>query len=113
MAIPHSQPGDVINARPLGPALSSTRSHALFKSADLEVIRLVLLAGDQMPPHAVAGEITLQCIEGRIAFSCDAGVRELVAGDLIHARGDEIHGLRGVEDASLLLTITLGKGRAR
>jgi quercetin dioxygenase-like cupin family protein len=71
------------------------------------VIRLVLLAGEQMPPHAVAGEITLQCIEGRIAFTCDAGVRELAAGELIHVTGKEMHGLRGADDASLLLTIAL------
>ncbi len=112
MAIAHAQPGDVMDVRPLGPALTTTRSHALFKSTDLEVIRLVLLAGDSMPPHAVAGEITLQCIEGRIAFTCDAGVRELAAGELIHVTGAEIHGLRGIEDASLLLTIALKQGQA-
>lgn len=107
MAIPHSQPGDVIDVRPLGPALAGARSHALFKSADLEVIRLVLRAGEGMPPHAVAGEITLQCIEGRIAFDCDAGRRELAAGQLIHSAADEIHELRALQDSSLLLTIAL------
>lgn len=107
MALLHAQPGDVIDVKPLGAALSSVQSHALFKSADLEVIRLVLLAGSVMPDHAVAGEITLQCIEGRIAFSCDAGIRQLEAGQLVHMRGDEVHGLRALKDASLLLTIAL------
>ena len=107
MAIPHAEPGDVIDVRPLAGKLSAARSHALFKSADLEVIRIVLPAGSEMPPHAVAGEITLQCIEGRIAFSCDAGVRELPAGHLIHSTGGEVHALRAIEDASLLLTIAL------
>ncbi len=107
MAIPHAQPGDVIDVRPLGAALAGARSHALFKSADLEVIRLVLLRGDQMPPHAVPGEITLQCIEGRIAFTCEAGEIELAAGELVHSAGDEIHGLHAIEDSSLLLTIAL------
>ena len=107
MAIPHASPGDVIDVRPLGPALAGARSHALFKSDDLEVIRLVLPAGEGMPPHAVAGEITLQCIEGRIAFDCDAGARELAAGQLIHSAADEIHELRAIEDSSLLLTIAL------
>lgn len=69
MAIPHATPGDVIDVRPLGAALAATRTHALFKSGDLEVIRIVLRAGDEMPPHVVAGEITVQCIEGRIAFT--------------------------------------------
>ncbi|MHB1199198.1 MAG: cupin domain-containing protein [Polaromonas sp.] len=107
MAIPHATPGDVIDVRPLGAALATTRTHALFKSGDLELIRVVLRAGSEMPPHVVAGEITVQCIEGRIAFTCDAGVRELTAGELIHVSGDELHALRGIEDSSLLLTIAL------
>lgn len=107
MAIPHFQPGDVIDVRPLGRALAGARSHALFKSADLEVIRLVLPAGEGMPPHAVAGEITLQCIEGRIAFDCAAGLLELAAGQLVHVSGDDTHSLRALEDSSLLLTIAL------
>jgi quercetin dioxygenase-like cupin family protein len=107
MAIPHAQPGDVIDVRPLGPALAVARSHALFKSADLEVIRLVLQAGDGMPAHAVAGEITLQCIEGCIAFDCAAGLREIAAGQLVHVRADDIHSLRAIADSSLLLTIAL------
>lgn len=107
MAIEHARPGDVIDIAPLGARLAAARSHALFKSADLEVIRLVLHAGDVMPPHAVAGEITLQCIEGRIAMAGDAGDFELAAGQLVHFGGSQMHALRGLEDASLLLTIAL------
>ena len=113
MAIPHSQPGDVIDVRPLGPALSGTRSHALFKSSDLEVIRVVLLAGQEMPRHAVSGEITLQCLEGRVEVTCNAGVRELASGQLIHMAGGDIHALRAIENASLLLTIALKSAPAK
>jgi quercetin dioxygenase-like cupin family protein len=109
MAIPHASPGDVIDVRPLGPALAGARSHALFKSADLEVIRLVLPAGEGLPSHSVAGEITLQCIEGRISFTCGAGARELAPGQLVHCAAEEIHELRALEDSSLLLTIALGR----
>lgn len=112
MAIPHAEPGDVIDVRPLGPALAGARSHALFKSDDLEVIRLVLRIGQGLPPHNVSGEITLQCLEGRIAFSCAAGLRELASGELIHATRNELHGLRAIEDSSLLLTIVLQGGSA-
>lgn len=107
MAIPHASPGDVIDVRPLGAKLAGARSHALFKSEDLEVMRLVLQRGEQMPPHAVPGEITLLCIEGRIAFSCEAGEVALSAGEMVHSAGDEIHGLHALEDSSLLLTIAL------
>jgi hypothetical protein len=64
MAIPHALPGQAIDVAPLGTRLSSEQTIALFKSADLEVIRLVLPAGKSLPPHKVAGEITIQCVEG-------------------------------------------------
>jgi quercetin dioxygenase-like cupin family protein len=112
MAIPHAEPGDVIDVRPLGTGMAEARSHALFKSNDLEVIRLVLRTGQGLPPHGVSGEITLQCLEGRVAFSCAAGMRELAAGQLIHATRNELHGLRAIEDSSLLLTIVLQPGAA-
>lgn len=108
MAIEHLKPGELADVRPLGPALlRETRSRALFKSRDLEVARLVLRTGETMPPHAVPGEITVQCIEGRVAFDCAAGERELAAGQLIHLKGSELHALHALEDASLLLTIAL------
>jgi len=107
MAIPHAEPGDVIDVRPLGPALAGARSHALFKSDDIEVMRLVLRTGQGLPPHEVAGEITLQCVEGRVSFSCAAGLRELAAGQMILATRNELHGLRALQDSSLLLTIVL------
>lgn len=107
MAISHAIPGNQIETKQFGTALSGQRTHALIKSADLEVIRIVLLAGAEIPPHAVAGEITVQCIEGRVAFHCAAGVRELSAGQMIHLVGNDVHLLRSLKDASLLLTIAL------
>ncbi len=111
MAITHAEAGDVVDVVPFGAALATARSHALFKANHLEVIRLVLQAGEEMPPHAVSGEITLQCIEGRIEFTCNAGSRQLAAGQLVRIAADEIHGLRAIESSSLLLTIALARSR--
>ena len=60
MAIPHASSGEPIDVQPLGARLSGEKSIALFKSAQLEVVRMVLLAGKAMPVHQVPGEITLQ-----------------------------------------------------
>ena len=62
MAIHHAHPGEPIDVQPLGARLPEAKTSALFKSADLEVTRLVLLAGKSLPPHKVPGEITIQCI---------------------------------------------------
>ena len=78
--------------------MPSARSFALFKSGQLEVMRVVLPAGKAFPPHRVAGEITVQCLEGRIDFSVDGVSQELRAGQLLHLEGGVLHGLVGLED---------------
>lgn len=55
MALPHAAPGQTIDVRPFGPALAGTNTSALLKTDRLEVIRLVVPAGKQIPSHKVAG----------------------------------------------------------
>jgi quercetin dioxygenase-like cupin family protein len=107
MAIPHARSGQVIDVRPLGAALAGERTTALFKTDDLEVMRLVLTAGKSLPPHKVAGEITIQCIEGRIDVTLDGDSRILDAGQLIYLARDVVHGVVAIADASVLVTIAL------
>lgn len=109
MSIPHAVSGQPVDVRPLGEALTGARSVALFKSDQLEVIRLVLPAGKAMPPHKVAGEITIQCIEGSIAVTGEGSRQVLRPGELLYLVGGALHGVAAVEDASALLTIVLGK----
>ena len=105
MAQPHLAPGQLGSVLPLGDKLAQTPSYALLKAPQLEVIRVVLLAGKTMPGHQVAGEITVQCLEGTVEFSSGADKQTLRAGELVYLKGDVLHALRGIEDASVLVTI--------
>jgi quercetin dioxygenase-like cupin family protein len=107
MAIPHAQPGQIIDVRPLGLALANSKTTTLVKTASLEVIRLVIPAGKEIPQHLVSGEITVQCLEGRVIFRSRANQRELASGQMLYLSGGEPHALTGVEDASVLVTILL------
>lgn len=107
MAIAHAAPGQAVDVTPYGPALSAQQSTALFKSADLEVMRLVLPRGKQLPPHQVPGEITVQCIEGRIDVNVGGTRHVLAAGQLLFLPGNVIHSVEALEDSSALLTIAL------
>ena len=109
MALPHASSGQIVDILSAEGKLPSAQSYALFKSAQLEVMRVVLPAGKAFPPHRVAGEITVQCLEGRIDFSVDGASQELRAGQLLHLAGGVLHGLVGLEDASALVTIVLCK----
>lgn len=111
MAIPHAKSGQVVELRPLGEALAHTVTNTLVKTKKLEVIRLVVLAGKVIPPHQVVGEITVHCLEGRVAFMAGDGSRELAAGQMLYLAGNELHSLRGIEDACILVTILLNDPR--
>lgn len=107
MAMSHANSGEALDIRPLGSQLSASQTLALFKSKNLEVIRLVLPTGKGMPMHAVAGDITMQCIEGSIALVVDGQSKVLDAGQLMYLSGGVPHSLTAVVDASVLVTIAL------
>lgn len=107
MAIPHAKSGEVIDIRPLGPALAQTKTTTLVKTKTVEIIRLIIPSGKQIPEHRAHGEITVQCLEGRVTFSTGSTKRDLVAGQLLYLAGEEPHALHALEDASVLVTILL------
>ena len=107
MAITHAKPGEAVDVRPLGPALAGARTTALVKTASLEVIRLVIPRGKEIPTHSTRGEITVQCLEGCVAFTADGSTTELAAGQLLYLEGGHPHSVLGLDDASILVTITL------
>jgi quercetin dioxygenase-like cupin family protein len=82
MAIPHAQPGQVINVRPLGSDLASQRTTTLVKSDTLEVVRLVLPNGKEIAEHRAPGPITVQCLEGKVAFTALGNTASLEPGSL-------------------------------
>ncbi|HVZ04023.1 cupin domain-containing protein [Hyphomicrobium sp.] len=105
MAINHAKSGEVVDLGPLGENLQNAKTTALVKSDAFEAVRLVVPAGKDIPSHSVSGPITLHCLEGRVVIGLQTTTLELSAGQWIYLNGGESHSLRGVEDASLLLTI--------
>jgi len=109
MAIPHAASGQLINVQPLEGKLAEARTVALFKSDELEVMRLIVPAGKTVPSHQVKGEITVQCLEGEVAFTAGGQTQTMKAGQLLWLAGGVPHGLTAVRDASLLVTLHLCK----
>lgn len=107
MALPHAQSGQVVSVRPLGAQLTGAPSSAILKAGQLEVMRVVLLAGKTMPEHCTAGEATVQCIEGAVEFVTDGNTQQLRAGDFVHLAPGAMRSLRALEPSSLLVTLCL------
>lgn len=109
MSIPHAASGQVISVEPYRDQLNEHRTVALFKSNEIEVIRLVLAQGKTMPPHKVTGEITIQCIEGLIDVDVQGTSTLVPPGHLVYLTGNVPHSVTALESASVLLTIVVGK----
>ena len=109
MAIPHAKPGEVVDVRPLGSALASAQTATLFRAEQVEVRRLVVLAGKEIAEHKAKGEIVVHCLEGKVAYTAFDKTHTLEAGKLLYLPTGEPHSVKGIEDASLLLTILLPK----
>jgi len=107
MAQAHVASGDIIDVRPLGADLLDRVTTAFIKSTQMELVRLVLPAGKGLPEHHVAGEITVQCIEGLIALTTPTLSHRLAPGQLVHLAAGEPHALLALADSTALLTICL------
>lgn len=107
MAITHAQPGEVIDVRPYGSALAAAKTITLLKTGKVEVIRLVMARGKVLAEHKAPGEITVHCLEGKLAFTALGQTHELAAGQLLNLPAGEPHSVECLEEASFLLTIVL------
>jgi quercetin dioxygenase-like cupin family protein len=105
MAIPHAQAGEIIDIRPLADKLWDTKTHTVLKTAQLEVLRLVLPAGKIIAEHKAPSDITVQCLEGSVKFTAPSGTQTLQAGQMLFLKAAEPHALEAVSDSSLLVTL--------
>jgi quercetin dioxygenase-like cupin family protein len=112
MAIPHAKPGEVVDLAHLAESVPVAKTATLIKTDDLEVIRLSVAAGKEIPTHSAPGPLVVQCLSGRIAFECLGEAHELEPGQLLHLPAHEPHSVKGIEDGALLLTILSVKRNA-
>jgi len=114
MSVPNTKCCEIINVH--SPETASTGSGSpssmLARTATLEVRRLSLTKGRQIPTHHAPGEITVHCLEGRINFTADGAPHELGAGQLLVLAAGVPHSVAGLEDSVVLVTKVLPGGSA-
>lgn len=102
MALPHCRSGEVSCLGMVSDA--ATRTVALARTPSFEAIHLVIRAGQSIPPHRVAGSMTLYCMAGHVRFE-GATLPELTVGNWLYLDPGIVHAIDAIEDSSLLLTI--------
>ncbi len=98
---------EAIDVGPFAEHLAEAKTKKVSKTDSLELIRIVLEQGKEIPPHRAPGEITVLCVEGKVIFRTADDEIELSAGTLLHLDGSNEHSLTAVEASSLLVTKVL------
>lgn len=101
----HINFGKTVNLEKLTPNLDPEATHALIRSEDMEVIRMVLPKGKEIAKHKVKGELTIQCLKGEVTFEVGGETQILKEKDWLALNKGVEHALRVNQDAVLLLTI--------
>ena len=107
MATPHVGSGEVVSLPGLCSDVMHATTQALMKSRQLEIVRIVLHAGKNLPEHQVEGELTLQCLKGLCILATPERTVSLKEGDWVHLQAHEPHALTAVADTVMLLTLRL------
>lgn len=85
MDTPQANSCEMIDIRPPASASASAgiQLATLVKTQAMEVKRLILPKGREIPTHRAAGEITVQCLQGRVAFTSGVTTVELEEGRML------------------------------
>lgn len=118
MALPHARPLDVIDLKP-GTGSTATPpglpdgpgvSRSILKTNQLQLLRLVLHAGHDIPDHAMPGEILVQCLSGEVDVVTRNEWSRLVAAQLVVVPAGESHKVHAHRDSVLIMTVVRTPG---
>ncbi len=105
MAIHHAQSGELVD---LNVEAAGGKTAVLVKNDDLEIIRLTIDAGGEIPSHRAPNQLVVQCLSGKVEFTVNDKPQIMRPGHLLHLSGREPHSVKGLERSVLLLTLLLG-----
>lgn len=104
MALKHAASGEVLELLPTTPTAAQI-SQALVCAPRLEVMRFVMAAGKQIPGHAVAGPLTIQCLQGRVEVQADGTWQTLQEHQLMYVAEGVEHALYNKVETIVLVTL--------
>lgn len=107
MALHHAASCEIINLRQAAQDADHARTAAIVKTERFEAIRLVLAAGEGIPTHQLASEVTLQCLEGAVQLKLPTREIDLQEGQWLFLEANTAHAIEAVADAALLMTVML------
>ena len=79
----------------------------LVKEGPLRITLVALKKGTVLPPHQVAGPVSIQSIRGCLRLTVDGGEMDLTAGSLIALGPGVAHTAKAHTDCGILITFAM------
>ena len=111
MATHHASPAEIVDLATWAQDLPEEHAKAIVKTREMELARLVFRTGEEFKSHRVSGPVVVHCISGAIEFTAMGATKTLNSGQLLHLLPNELHSLRAISDAVVLLTIVFVNAR--
>lgn len=105
MALKHADFMEVVDLTITPTGAEARGSASVFKTDHIQLMRLVMTAGQTLPEHRVPGEITIQCMSGDITVTSGARSARLAPSQLVALEGNAPHAVQAQTDAVLLVTL--------
>ncbi len=86
-------------------AMGDARSEVLAQNDSLQILRITVAAGEEKPTYCAPGLTILQCMQGKVEVHREGQTQLLEAGQTLCLGPGEQHSLKGIEDATLLLSV--------
>ena len=88
-------------------------STVLVQSEELQVTRLEIAAGKELPPQRTVGDVTVQCLEGLVAIRVgEDEPKELAPGDLMYLCAKVEHSIEAIKDSVILMSMGVAHDNA-
>jgi quercetin dioxygenase-like cupin family protein len=105
MAIHHAKPNELVDLNEWPHDVTTGRSHTLISVKGLQLARIILKAGQEMPSHSLAATVIIQVIGGAVTLQTGTSRQSVNEGQLVYLAPDETHSITALDDAVVLLTI--------
>jgi len=105
MALKHADFMEVVDLTITPAGAEAQGSASVLKTDRIQLMRLVMTAGQVLPEHRVPGEITIQCLSGEITVTSGTRSARLAPCQLVALEGDAPHAVHAHVDATLLVTL--------
>jgi quercetin dioxygenase-like cupin family protein len=103
--MPTAAPGEVITLTS-DTTDAEPKPQMIVKAERFRVMRLVLPAGKAIAQHQAPGEITVQCLSGRVDFTTMGQTRSMTAGTLLYLEAAQPHALTAIDDSIMIVTLS-------